>query len=103
MAWTPIAKNELEEIIDKQLSECFPEFIEIFNKYIIPLQLSPIVRYKRLEAVFIVARNQNGVLYYEDVEEGFNFSPINEDGMILEHWCNQDSLRIAIHKWFTDK
>ena len=99
MSWVPITKNELEDIINQQLAECTPDLIAIFNEYRVPLVLAPIVRFKSIEGVFIVARKNNNVLYYEDIEEGFNFSPIDENGMIKERWCNQDSLRSAIHKW----
>ena len=38
-------------------------------------------------------------MYYEDVEEGFNFSAISRDAGILERWCNQDELRYALLRW----
>jgi len=38
-------------------------------------------------------------MYWEDVEEGFNTSPIGSDGMILEHRCNQDELCQALGYW----
>jgi len=102
MLWAPITKNELQDIIDQQLSECTHDLIAIFNEYRVPLILAPIVRYENVEGVFVVARKNNNVLYFEDVEEGFNFSPINEEGLILEHWCNQDSLRFALQKWLSN-
>ena len=38
-------------------------------------------------------------MYWEDVEEGFNISPLTPDGRVLEHWCNQDDLGIALNHW----
>lgn len=99
MLWKPITKNELEELVNKQFSECSPELREIFEKYRLSFKLAPINRYGNIEGVYIVARNENEVLYYEDVEDGFNFSLINVEGMILEHWCNQDSLSIDLQRW----
>ena len=49
--------------------------------------------------VVVVARNVNEVIYYEDVEDGFNVSPLGPRGEILEHWCNQDELRLALNCW----
>ena len=31
--------------------------------------------------------------------EGFNFSPVDAEGKILQHWCNQDELTIALWHW----
>src|SRR5436190_23814622 len=36
------------------------------------------------------------VIWYNDVEEGFNRSPYNRIGTISEYYCNQDGLEIAI-------
>jgi len=34
------------------------------------------------------------VIDYEDVEDGFNVSPLRPDGHALEPWCNQDEFAI---------
>lgn len=60
---------------------------------------APIVRYGQSENVVVVAVRMNQVIYYEDVEEGFNLSPVGPDGVILEHWCNQDDLGKALDRW----
>jgi hypothetical protein len=52
-----------------------------------------------METVIVVARKGKEVIYWEDVEEGFNLSPVAEDGRILEHWCNQDELGLALNAW----
>jgi hypothetical protein len=52
-----------------------------------------------LESVVVVARRQDEVIYWEDVEESFNRSPVSTEGKILEHWCNQDELRFALNSW----
>jgi len=49
--------------------------------------------------VVVVARKGQEVIYWDDVEEGFNVSPISERGQILQHWCNQDELRHALNAW----
>lgn len=97
--WKPITRAELEELIQEQLDECELEQKATFEKYRVLLRQAPIERYGKLEHVFFVARNNDEVMYYEDVEEGFNFSPINADGKILEHWCNQDELKHALWHW----
>jgi hypothetical protein len=52
-----------------------------------------------VESVVVVARRGNDVIYWEDVEDGFNISPVGPDGRILEHWCNQDELGVALNAW----
>jgi hypothetical protein len=57
------------------------------------------MRYGNMQHVVVVGRNGDQVIYYEDVEDGFNVSPISPDGMVLEHWCNDDELRLALNAW----
>ena len=43
--------------------------------------------------VGLIGRN---VIWYNDIEGGFNFSKYTTYGQIGEYWCNQDSLLIAV-------
>ena len=56
-------------------------------------------RYGLIEEVFIVAQRDNEVMYYEDIEDGFNYSPLDQNGKILKPWCNQDELKVALWRW----
>jgi hypothetical protein len=71
----------------------------MFGKYRVEAFSAPIVRYGQRESVVVVARNGDQAIYYEDVEDGFNVSPISPDGRVLEHWCKQDELRFALNAW----
>ena len=53
----------------------------------------------KLEHVFIVARRGEEVMHFEDIDEGFNFSPIDAEGKMLQHWCNQYELTYALWHW----
>jgi hypothetical protein len=44
-------------------------------------------------AVAVMGRN---VVWYNDIEEGFNRSLYSKYGTIDDYWCNQDELHIAI-------
>ena len=99
MEWLPATIEDVRMILDGDLQECDPEQTATFKKYAVEPYLAPIVRYGELEQVVVVARNGDEVMYWEDVEEGFNLSPIASDGKILEHWCNQDELRYAVNSW----
>ena len=41
---------------------------------------------------WVVAIYGNTVIWYNDIEEGFNRSTYNAYGRISEYWCNQDNL-----------
>jgi hypothetical protein len=95
----PATIEQVNAIVTRDLTACDAEQLAVFNKYRVEPFSAPIVRYGQTESVVVVARNGEQVIYYEDVEEGFNVSPISPDGRILEHWCNQDELRFALNAW----
>jgi hypothetical protein len=97
--WQPATREEVQAILDEDLRDCSPEVRATFDTHRVPLRQAPIVRYGNEEHVYIVAQRDDEVLYWEDVDEGFNFSRLDEDGRIVEHWCNQDSLSTAMQHW----
>ena len=97
--WRPATVQEVARIVDKDLRECDAEQIEAFKRYAVEPYLAPIVRYGKMESVVVIARRENEVIYWEDVEDGFNISPVGPDGRILEHCCNQDELGFALDAW----
>lgn len=97
--WRPITADEMQSLIDEPLKDCTPEQREIFDRYRVALRPTPLERYGQLETVFVVAQRGNEVMYYEDVEDGFNFSPLTADGRVAQHWCNQDELKYALIRW----
>jgi hypothetical protein len=38
------------------------------------------------------------VVWYNDIEDGFNTSRYSEHGHIAEYWCNQDKLDVCIRQ-----
>jgi hypothetical protein len=89
----------MQSLIHEQLHDCTDEQRELFERYRVPLRPTPLERYGQLESVFVVAQRGDEVMYYEDVEDGFNFSPLTPDGWVAEHWCNQDELKYALIRW----
>jgi hypothetical protein len=88
--WQPVTAEELEALVVAQLADCSPEQQQLFERCKVTPRLVPIDRYGHIESVFVVAQAGNLVLYYEDVEEGFNISPLSQDGAIAspgyEQW-----------------
>ena len=99
MEWHPATVDEVKKIVRDDLAECDEEQILAFKKYAVEPYVAPILRYGQMENAVIVARRGDEVIYWEDVEEGFNLSPVSPNGQILEHWCNQDELRFALNAW----
>ena len=97
--WTPATIAEVKQILQQDLVACDAEQKAAFHRFEVEPYATPIVRYGQPESVIIVARRDNEVIYWEDVEEGFNASPVDENGTILEHWCNQDQLGHALNAW----
>jgi hypothetical protein len=97
--WQAATVDEVNEIVAKDLKVCDAEQLAVFKKYRVETFSAPLLRYGKIESVIIVARNGDQVIYWEDVEEGFNVSPIGTDGVVLEHWCNHDDLRLALNAW----
>ncbi len=45
---------------------------------------------------WVVAIFGNTVIWYNDIEEGFNRSSYTKHGVISDYWCNQDELEWVI-------
>ena len=97
--WKAATVEAVNEIVQKSLIDCDPDHRTAFLRYSVVPHVTPIVRYGQIETVVVVAQRANEVLYWEDVEEGFNISPLTGEGSIAEHCCNQDSLAVALSRW----
>jgi hypothetical protein len=97
--WQTTTVEEVKEIIASDLAVCDGEQLATFRRYAVEPYPAPIVRHGKNETVIVIARKGNEDIYYEDVENGFNVSPVSPGGEILEHWCNQDELRFALNAW----
>ena len=101
--WSPARVEAVDEIVQQDLAACDAEQEAAFHRYSVEPHAAPILRYGRDEEVIVVARKGNEVLYWEDVEEGFNTSPVDDKGTVLEHSCNQDTLGVALNRWIEDR
>jgi hypothetical protein len=99
MEWRPATIRDVTHIVEADLAKCDARQRATFQKYSVKPYGVPILRYGNLESVFVVARRADEVVYWEDIEGGFNVSRLGPDGQILEHSCNQDDLGIALNHW----
>lgn len=87
--WEPISLAELESLIAEQLWLCTQPQREGFARWRVEFYKIPIHRLGALESVWVVAKLPSGLLYYEDVEEGFEIGAVGTDGALIEAGCNQ--------------
>lgn len=91
--------KDVSGIVAGDLIRCDAEQLAAFQRYKVEPYYAPMVRYGGIDSLVVVARRDSEVIYWEDVEEGFNVSPLGQDGTILQHWCNQDDLGLALNSW----
>src|SRR5436305_2846853 len=83
MKWRPATIEAVRNIIQADLVNCDDKQVAAFEKYRVDPYSGSLVRYGKVETVVVVARNGQEVIYWEDVEDGFNVSPVAFDGRIL--------------------
>ena len=88
----------IQQLVQDDLAEAHPDDRRLFASVAVEPTLMPIVGDSRHERVWVVAAHGNEVVFYDDVEEGFNVSALNE-GTITEPGYSQDSLGATIHNW----
>lgn len=94
--WSASTIEEIDELVARELCACPDDLAELFASIRVPFRAVPIMRSGAPEHVFAVAERDGVVVYYEDVEEGFNLSRLASDGSILtpghEQWRLRDAL-----------
>ena len=88
-SWQPITVPELEAIVAEQLGACSPEQRAAFATYRVPFYSVPLSRFGTIESALVVAQLPSGLLYFEDVEEGFEVGTLGPDGVLPDQGCNQ--------------
>lgn len=103
--WTPLTDTEFVELFKAQYDELDNAQKDTFDKFRVVFWKAIIRRSEMMgdETVFVVAKKDDGVLYFDDVEYGFNISIIDKAGRILEPGGSQNTLKEAINEWFPKK
>lgn len=99
MSWKPISRDSLDAIIAADLANATPAQRAVFDAAAVsPLkwQLSPWG--DAGGGFWVIAVTGDRVLWYNDIEDGFNVSRFTAPGVIpsTEYWCNQDELLVAL-------
>jgi hypothetical protein len=103
MEWRPASAEGVKKIVPDDLPECDDEQLAAFRRSAVEPYPASILRYGEMGSVVVVARKGDEIIDWEDFEEGSNLSPVAPDGRVLEHWCNQDELKLALNGWIEGK
>jgi hypothetical protein len=99
MDWRPLAREELQRTVERELADCSDEQRAYFNTVAFePAKWSQAPYGDEGGGFWAIAADDSRVLWYNDIEDGFNVSAFTEWGTIPtnEYWCNQDELRFAL-------
>ena len=97
MKWIAFAKKEL--MLELLMAEQNLNSDE--EKYWNQIKISPEIWTCNdvfTENFWVVAKFNNWVIWYNDIEEGFNLSQYKIDGEIIEYGASQQELNLAIRE-----
>jgi hypothetical protein len=97
--WSSISEVELHELIlksEREMSTTDQRYWESIK--IVPKKWDENSNGKAGGGFWVVGVLRNKVIWYNDIEDGFNISRYSKYGTIDEYLCNQDELHDVI-KW----
>lgn len=98
-SWTPLPIFELTKLIESEVSKMTNEQLSIWNQIAVAPEKWEEDEYGGEGGGFwIVAVDGNEVIWYNDIEEGFNLSTFSIRGRINEYDTQQDELQWTLNK-----
>lgn len=101
MTWTPITIEEVYDLIlttEKELNGDLLNFWELIKIY--PEKWDEDTYGKEENGFWVVGLVGRKVIYYNDIEGGFNISDYKTYGTIDKYFCNQDKLTWTVSRLF---
>jgi hypothetical protein len=97
MTWQPISETELWDKIIQAEWRMTREQTRLWELLkILPTKWHQHSHGEMGGGFWVVGIIGNRVVWYNDIEDGFNVSRFREYGEIAEYWCNQDELEETI-------
>jgi hypothetical protein len=99
MDWEPVTLEELNTRVARDLARCSADDRAFFERARVPpVKWTQHPWGDQGGGFWAVAVFEGRVLWFNDIEEGFNVSRFEIDGEIPanEYWCNQDELGWAL-------
>lgn len=97
--WKPISLADLQALMAREMDGCAPERRAYWERVAFPPEKWSLPPWGDLGGGFwAVAVDGDRVLWYNDIEDGFNISRFERRGEIPrdEYWCNQSTLCQAV-------
>ena len=99
--WEPILLNELYDQIQKDVTDLNGELWNFWQLIKIePTKWTGNEYGDDSSGFWVVAICGTKIIWYNDIEEGFNISEYKNYGQIEEYACNQDELSLAVTRLF---
>jgi hypothetical protein len=98
MSWSSITEVELELLVAEGMAAMEPPVSRLWSL----LQIRP-AKWQLPPwgdeggGFWVVGIIGNWVVWYNDIEDGFNVSRYDTPGVIAEYYCNHDKLQYTIH------
>lgn len=95
--WSPISPEELSDQIAASVAQMEPAERLVWDLVRVPPVKWRLHPWGDLGGGFwVVGIIGCQVIWYNDIEDGFNVSRYTDSGTISEYWCNQDELHHVI-------
>jgi hypothetical protein len=102
MEWEPISEADLWSKIISAEVRMSPQLLRLWEAIKIPPQKWAEQTYGTVGGGFwVVAIIGNKVIWFNDIEDGFNCSSYVVLGKLAEYFCNQDELDVAVQDVLT--
>ncbi len=99
MSWEPLTREELQQELDRAVGSLHSSYREKFEEIsVVPWQVE--VTKRPGTFLWVVAEHEGQLLYYEEVEEGWEVERRNETGGVDGRWANQFELRHVMFQLF---
>ncbi len=98
--WKPATQAEVDEVVQDELANLPFNVLAIYERLRVRGVTATIRRSEMYgdETVFVLARYANWVVYYDDVEDGFDLSAVDGDGRIERSGAGNMDLGEAVRK-----
>lgn len=95
-SWKAATVAEMTRIIEEELRRCSSEDLALFEKIKIEPQKIRFDRGSFAEDVFVVARHGEKLVFFDDIEDGFEVAVADDDGVIRTAGVGQFDLCHAL-------